>query len=62
MTIPERELKGTYYLLPASRPIIEGEEPDYVPDKEIYEKDALFPEKDNKWMQKHREGCCTNLP
>lgn len=41
----EKELDGTYYMLPASRPFREGEEPEYIPKEEIYESDELFPGK-----------------
>lgn len=41
----EKELDGSYYMLPASKPVREGEEPDYTPKKEIYESDTLFPGK-----------------
>jgi len=53
----ENKLTGEYYVLPASKPILEGEEPEYIPKKEIYESDESFPGKDIEFMgTKHVAG------
>jgi hypothetical protein len=41
----EKELDGEYYILPASKPVLEGEVPEHIPNKEIYESDVWFPGK-----------------
>ena len=53
----ENELTGEYYVLPASKPILEGEEPEHIPKKEIYESDESFPGKDIEFIgTKHVAG------
>lgn len=46
----EKELDGEYYILPASKPVLEGEEPEHIPNKEIYESDEPFPGKDIEFI------------
>lgn len=46
----EKELDAGYYILPASKPVLEGEEPEYIPNKEIYESGEPFPGKDIEFI------------
>ena len=41
----ERELPGAYDLVPASAPVLEGMEPEHIPDQAIYGSDEPYPGK-----------------
>jgi hypothetical protein len=41
----EKELDGEFNILPAPKPVFEGEEEEFIPDKKIYDSDDLFPGK-----------------
>jgi hypothetical protein len=39
----EKELDGKFNLVPAPKPVFEGEEQEYIPNKKIYQSDDTFP-------------------
>ncbi|TFH52534.1 MAG: hypothetical protein E4G89_01470 [Methanothrix sp.] len=41
----EKDLENSYLVLPASKPVFEGEEEEYIPNKAVYESDDPYPGK-----------------
>ena len=43
LDVIEKDLEGDFNVVPAPKPVFEGEEVEYIPSTEVYESDELFP-------------------
>ena len=52
----QKELEGTFHVLPAAKPVFEEEKEEYIPNKEIYESEDLYPGRPIDFLGTKRVG------